>query len=44
MGRIDPKCAKIFFDNLAILDTARDEAPNCATIGEFEKVVLTALV
>lgn len=41
--QIDPECAKILFDNLHLLDSGGDSAPSRVTIGEFHKVILTAL-
>jgi hypothetical protein len=41
--RIDSECAKILFDNLAVLDTAGEAAPNRAAINKFHRAVLTAL-
>ncbi|RWO24861.1 MAG: hypothetical protein EOS10_31655 [Mesorhizobium sp.] len=41
--KIDPECAKILFDNLALLDTGGDATSSRTTIGEFHKAVLTAL-
>ncbi|MEO1985131.1 MAG: hypothetical protein ABGX47_00525 [Martelella sp.] len=41
--QIDPECAKILFDNLNLLESGGDTAPNRATIGEFHKAVLVAL-
>lgn len=41
--QIDAECAKILFDNLHLLESGGDSAPNRATISEFHKAVLAAL-
>ena len=41
--RLDPECARILFDNLAVLTRDSDTARNRQAIQEFHQAVLAAL-